>query len=336
MPTPRNFLGTDVIQCRLYAAGGFSCVPGACGFLNVLEVFTPNDNDPPVANAGPDQSIHAGQLVSLDGRKSFDGDTVTENLIFAWAFVSKPEGSTAVLNGAHTAMPTFVADRPGNYEVSLTVTDSDCLQSAPDTVVTSSMNAAPTANAGPDQGTFVGNPVTLDGFGSQDPDGDALTFAWTLAPPAGSAATLSHETTAFPSFTPDVPGTYFATLTVDDGLAGVGTDSAVVSVVTPEEFAGTQTMTALNEVGTLPPASVTTTGNQQALQNFLTQAIAALQAGDLTEARNKLVQAIGRTDGCVLRGSPDGNGPGRDWVTDCEAQTTLYHELTAALDALGP
>ena len=43
-----------------------------------------------------------------------------------------------------------------------------------------------------------------------------------------------------------------------------------------------------------------------------------------------------RTDGCVLRGDPDGNGPGRDWITDCTAQTEAYNLLTDALDALTP
>jgi hypothetical protein len=46
------------------------------------------------------------------------------------------------------------------------------------------------------------------------------------------------------------------------------------------------------------------------------------------------MQAIERTDGCVLRASPDGNGSGRDWVIDCAAQAALYEKLTAALDAL--
>ena len=47
MLTPRSFLGTEVIGSRLYAAGGFSCVPGgACGFLDVLEVFTPGEEPP--------------------------------------------------------------------------------------------------------------------------------------------------------------------------------------------------------------------------------------------------------------------------------------------------
>ena len=42
-----------------------------------------------------------------------------------------------------------------------------------------------------------------------------------------------------------------------------------------------------------------------------------------------------RTDGCALRGIPDGNGQGRDWITDCVAQMEIYDCLTAAAEALG-
>jgi N-acetylneuraminic acid mutarotase len=294
------------------------------------------DNEPPAAAAGADQSIRVGQTVTLDGTGSFDDNTPTADLMYAWDLVSRPAGSTASLTGAATATPTFVADVPGDYEVRLTVTDGDGLAGAPDTVLISSLNAAPVAQAGPDQGTFVGNPVSLDGFSSQDADGHGLTYAWVLMAPPDSGSTLVDATTPFPTFTPDVPGSYTATLTVDDGFGGVASDSVVVAVITPEAFAENETMTVLNEAGLLPPTSVTTGGNQQSFQNFLTQAIAALQADDMTEARQKLTKAIERTDGCVLRGAPDGSGPGRDWVTDCEAQRALYEQLQSALNALGP
>jgi len=87
-------------------------------------------------------------------------------------------------------------------------------------------------------------------------------------------------------------------------------------------------------IGALRPEQVTSRGNRNALQEYLTQAIAFLQAGEFDQARKKLTKALERTDGCALEGTPDGNGPGRDWVTDCAAQAKLYDLLTAALDAL--
>jgi len=290
----------------------------------------------PIANAGADQSIHAGQLVTLDGSGSFDDNTPTDKLVFRWTLTSKPEGSSATLSRADIPRPSFVADLPGGYSATLTVTDADGLSSAPDTVVASSQNAAPVADAGSDRGTFVGDVVTLNGSKSQDPDRDPLEFSWTLATPARSAAVLTAATTEFPSFIPDVPGRYTATLTVKDPFGGVANDSVDVSVITGAEFAENQVVRALNFVGELGSEHVTTRGNQNALQEFLTQVIAALQDGDLDEARKKLTRTIERTDGCALEKIPDGNGHGRDWVTDCAAQAPLYAMLTAALDALTP
>ena len=65
------------------------------------------------------------------------------------------------------------------------------------------------AQAGPDQTVSATLPVSLDGSGSTDADGDAITYAWSIASaPAGSAAALDDATSATPTFTPDVPGTY--------------------------------------------------------------------------------------------------------------------------------
>jgi hypothetical protein len=78
-------------------------------------------------------------------------------------------------------------------------------------------NRAPIANAGAANTVATGTTVALDGSASSDPDGDALTFSWTLQRPATSAATLTGATTSKPSFVADVAGSFVATLTVSDG-----------------------------------------------------------------------------------------------------------------------
>jgi hypothetical protein len=298
--------------------------------------LSPATSERPTANAGPDQPTRPGQTVTLDGSGSSDDNTATESLGFAWTLIGRPDGSAAALANADSARPSFVADLPGEYVASLTVTDADGQASDPDTVVVSSLNAAPVAEAGADRAAFVGDTIALDGSASHDPDTDALSLSWTLTAPEGSAAALSGELTAYPTFTPDVAGTYTATLTVSDPFGGMSADSVVVSAITAEEFVARQIADALNLLGALTLEQVTTRGNRQALQNYLAQALAALRAGDTDEARSKLMQAAERTDGCVLRGGPDGNGSGRDWVTDCAAQAALYEKLNAALSALTP
>jgi hypothetical protein len=90
------------------------------------------------------------------------------------------------------------------------------------------LNAAPVANAGPDQNVSVESTATLDGGASSDPNGDTLSYRWTLtAKPAGSVAAFSNAASVRASFVPDVVGSFLATLIVNDGKI----DSLPVSVV---------------------------------------------------------------------------------------------------------
>jgi hypothetical protein len=87
-------------------------------------------------------------------------------------------------------------------------------------------NRAPVASTGGALTTVVGSTVKLDGSASSDPDGDPLTYKWTLtARPAGSRAALSSTTVQQPTLVPDVVGDYVVTLVVNDGSL----DSAVAS-----------------------------------------------------------------------------------------------------------
>ncbi len=63
---------------------------------------------PPVANAGPAQTVPVGATVQLDGTGSSD-ETGTP-LTYSWSFVSVPSGSTATFSNSTSAKPTFIAD----------------------------------------------------------------------------------------------------------------------------------------------------------------------------------------------------------------------------------
>src|SRR5438270_14048861 len=108
-----------------------------------------------------------------------------------------------------TVMPSFVVDAPGNFLITLSVTNGVATSSA--TVTVSTMNTPPVANAGPDQTVKIGATVILNGSGSTDVDGNPLTYKWTLVTrPAGSKAVLSNPASVTPQFVADVPGSYVA------------------------------------------------------------------------------------------------------------------------------
>ncbi len=184
-------------------------------------------NSPPVANAGPDQTVARGATVTLDGSGSQDADG--SRLTFKWSVLSRPAGSNAVLSDPTAVKPTFVADIPGSYVAQLIVNDGT-FDSAPDTVTMTTLNSPPVAEAGLDQTVIVSTTVTLDGSGSSDVDGDLLAFRWSfISLPVGSNAALSDPTAVKPAFVPDIPGSYVAQLIVDDGTFDSAPDTVAIT-----------------------------------------------------------------------------------------------------------
>ena len=100
-------------------------------------------------------------------------------------------------------------------------------------------NAAPVANAGPNQTVTGSSTVTLDGSASSDSDGSVASYAWTQT--AGATVTLSSTTVAKPTFTaPATSDTLTFSLTVTDNR---GANSAAASVSITVNGAAVSTVT---------------------------------------------------------------------------------------------
>lgn len=105
-------------------------------------------------------------------------------------------------------------------------------------------NSIPVSNSGSNQSVAIPALITLDGSGSTDANGDALTYTWSLvSKPAGSAASLNQPSTVKPSFIADVEGVYSASLVVNDGKSNS----------TPSTVTVTARKASLSE---LPPAKL--------------------------------------------------------------------------------
>lgn len=187
--------------------------------LVTLNVFasTASTNTAPSANAGTSQTVVVGTKVYLDGTLSLDIEN--DPISFKWTLAAKPAGSAATLNSTSSPTPNFTADVAGTYLATLVVNDGRTDSgSASVTIVASTGNLAPVANAGPVQTVAPGTKVTLDGTASNDPNNDFITYKWTLTSlPANSGSALALDTSSKPTFTPDLAGTYVVALQVYDG-----------------------------------------------------------------------------------------------------------------------
>jgi hypothetical protein len=159
----------------------------ACGSpcdLDLDGVITLNDllilqliyNRSPVANAGPDQTVNEGDLVTLNGSASLDPNGAS--LLYTWTQLAGP---AVALNLSDPVYPTFVAPSVpvGGSTLSFQLSVSNGQLTSTPAMVNITVkhgNKPPVADAGATQTVAEGSVVTLDGSASYDPDGSSLNF----------------------------------------------------------------------------------------------------------------------------------------------------------------
>jgi hypothetical protein len=200
---------------------------------DTIVVNVTGENDPPTADAGPDQNVDEETTVRLDGSNSSDPDDGIE--FYRWKQTAGPSVS---LSNPTDDQPTFSAPTVGSngdsFTFELTVTDYGSLQSTNTTIVNVIwLNDPPAANAGDDQTVLEKSAVTLNGSNSSDPDDGIASYQWKQV--AGQSVTFSDPTDDQPTFVApsfddsgDQPLIFELIVTDDGGLQS--SDSTNVSV----------------------------------------------------------------------------------------------------------
>ena len=190
-------------------------------------------NDPPTADAGPDQNVDEETTVTLDGSNSFDPDDGIES--YRWKQIAGPSVS---LSDPEAVQPTFLAPNVEpdgvSFTFELTVADVGGLQSTDTAIVNVIwLNDPPTANAGADQTVLEKSTVSLDGSNSSDSDDGIESYRWKQV--AGPSVTFSDPTDDQPTFEApsfddggDQPLIFELIVTDNGGLQS--SDSTTVSV----------------------------------------------------------------------------------------------------------
>lgn len=161
--------------------------------------------------------VQSGATMTLRGGASFDADN--DVLTYSWTLTSAPSGSAARLSTSSAVDTSITFDLDGDYAVLLRVTDTQGAYS--DRQVTVRVGDAPPVVVYDHNSwtAMVGDTVTSNAGFSYSPQNRSLTYRWTLdSRPVGSSATIADDSLAQLAFTPDLPGSYLASVVVSDGI----------------------------------------------------------------------------------------------------------------------
>ncbi len=193
---PPVFCAGDNVVMRLTVDDGY----GGTAMSDVT-ISIANVNHAPTANGGGNQNAHTGEVVTLTGSGDDQDQEEVSSLTFHWEQVSNG-APTVTLNPANGSGPTvsFTAPDVGvssaGLKFKLTVADG-CGGTGEDFAIITVAN--PIAVAQGPATVNENDTAMLNGSGSNDPDGDSVTYAWTQV--SGPTVTLDDATSATPSFT---------------------------------------------------------------------------------------------------------------------------------------
>lgn len=222
-------------------------------------------NQPPVVNAGADQTLQLpANSVTLNGTATDDGLPSGSTLTISWNQISGPAAVVFSTPTQTVTQATFTA--AGTYVLRLIANDTQFFSTADVHVVVKPAPQALTVSAGAGQTiTFPVNKVTMNGSASGG--NGTLTLAWSaLSGPA--SVTFSNPSSAVTQATFSVAGTYVLQLSATDGTTTVSSTATVV--VNPGPPPPLTVSAGAGQTITLPTNTVTLNGSASGGKSPLT------------------------------------------------------------------
>ncbi len=175
---------------------------------------TPTGNQPPLADAGSDQTISIHTSATLNGTGDDDGLPIGI-LVFRWTQLSGP-GSVSFSSANGILSATFSS--PGQYVLQFSVNDSEFTSTAKVNVTVLGDNQAPVVSAGANQTVRLTGVALLNGGVHDDglPVGNPLITTWTKVSGPGEVA-FGNAAAVQTSVTFSQEGTYTLQLGASDG-----------------------------------------------------------------------------------------------------------------------
>jgi len=137
----------------------------------------PHENLPPAAAAGTDRVVAMGNTILLDGSASADPEGAP--LSYRWHITAQPPACAAALSDPQAAAPELTVDTPGEYRLSLVV--SDGVHDSPAALITVTVEspAACVSDAVCGPGAYCAkSPGACGAFGSCAPLPDSCFAVW--------------------------------------------------------------------------------------------------------------------------------------------------------------
>lgn len=192
------------------------------------QIIDVRNNQKPISKIFAPLTASLGERVILDGSHSFDPEGAELN--YEWKIIDQPNHDEIYDNSS--ALAYFTPMSIGDYIVSLRTNDGTQYSDPETTAISVKENQAPVIVIQGDLNRTIalGENVDLNAAQSYDPEGEAITFLWTLHKPDNSTVTLQDDSAKILQFTPDIAGIYIATLTITDPANNLSSESITVEV----------------------------------------------------------------------------------------------------------